>query len=83
MTRVLLLACLCVAQVGAQQWPHYAADQAASHCSPLDQITAANVGRLSIAWEWKPNEKVLPRAVWCIIATGRGKDTALVAFRLE
>ena len=45
----------------AQQWPHYAADQAASHYSPLDQITPANVSKLAIAWEWKPNEKVLPQ----------------------
>jgi len=45
--------------VGA--WPHYAGDQAASHYSHLDQITAANVSRLAIAWEWKPNEKVLPQ----------------------
>ena len=45
----------------AQQWPHYAADQAASHYSPLDQITPANVTKLAIAWEWKPNEKVLPQ----------------------
>lgn len=49
------------ARVTAQQWPHYAGDQAASHYSPLDQITAANVQRLAIAWEWKPNEKVLPQ----------------------
>ena len=47
--------------VSAQQWPHYAADQAATHYSPLDQITPANVGTLQIAWEWKPNEKVLPQ----------------------
>ena len=44
----------------AQQWPHYAGDQAASHYSPLNQITAANVGNLAIAWEWKPGEKALP-----------------------
>src|SRR6187402_3454759 len=54
-----LLAFGVCASVSAQQWPHYAGDQAASHYSPLDQITAANVGKLEIAWEWKPNEKVL------------------------
>jgi quinoprotein glucose dehydrogenase len=54
----LLAATLSVTMLG-QQWPHYAGDQAASHYSPLDQITAANVGQLAIAWEWKPNEKVL------------------------
>jgi quinoprotein glucose dehydrogenase len=48
-------------QLHAQQWHHYAADQAASHYSPLEQITSANVTKLAIAWEWKPNEKVLPQ----------------------
>src|SRR5687768_8605447 len=54
----------CVIAIGgthAQQWPHYAADQAASHFSPLEQITPANVSKLAIAWEWKPNEKILPQ----------------------
>lgn len=44
----------------AQQWPHYAGDQGASHYSALEQITTANVARLAVAWEWKPNEKALP-----------------------
>ena len=48
------------APAAAQQWPHYAGDQAATHYSPLDRITAANVGKLAIAWEWKPGEKALP-----------------------
>ena len=59
--RLVLAAVLTVAATDAQQWPHYAGDQAASHYSPLDQITPANVGKLAIAWEWKPNEKVLPQ----------------------
>ncbi|HEX7281282.1 MAG TPA: pyrroloquinoline quinone-dependent dehydrogenase [Vicinamibacterales bacterium] len=42
-------------------WPHYAADPAASHYSPLDQITASNVARLAVAWEWKPGEKIHPQ----------------------
>jgi quinoprotein glucose dehydrogenase len=37
-------------------WPHYAGDQAASHYSLLDEITAANVDRLRVVWEWKPGE---------------------------
>ncbi len=57
----LVLAAFLTAAPAAQQWPHYAGDQAASHYSPLDQITPANVGALVIAWEWKPNEKVLPQ----------------------
>ena len=64
MKRALAIAALCglaAATAAAQQWPHYASDQAASHYSPLDQITPANVQRLAIAWEWKPNEKILPQ----------------------
>ena len=41
-------------------WPVYAADQAATHYSPLDDITPANVAKLSIAWEWRPAETPLP-----------------------
>jgi quinoprotein glucose dehydrogenase len=58
----LVLAVLLLGRQGplAQQprgdWPHYANDSGASHYSPLDQITAANVDRLRVAWEWKPNE---------------------------
>src|SRR5688572_12111713 len=55
------LAAIFVSPIAGQQWPHYAADQAASHYSPLDQVTPANVGKLAIAWEWKPNEKILPQ----------------------
>ncbi|MEK7993166.1 MAG: membrane-bound PQQ-dependent dehydrogenase, glucose/quinate/shikimate family, partial [Planctomycetota bacterium] len=58
-TLAVLVAGLLGVAVQAQQWPHYAGDLAASHYSPLDQITAANVGTLQVAWEWKPNEKVL------------------------
>jgi quinoprotein glucose dehydrogenase len=41
-------------------WPYHAGDQAGSHYSPLDKITAANVNQLAVAWEWKPGEKALP-----------------------
>ncbi len=58
--RVIALVVATTLTVEAQQWPHYAGDQAASHYSPLTQITAANVGKLAIAWEWKPGEKALP-----------------------
>lgn len=57
----LIVATPLTARVIAQQWPHYAADQAATHYSPLEQITPANVGNLQIIWEWKPNEKILPQ----------------------
>ena len=43
------------------EWTHYAADAAATHYSPLMQITRENVGELAPAWEWKPGEKALPQ----------------------
>ena len=57
--RIIAFAIATVLTAEAQQWPHYAGDQAATHYSPLAQITAANVGKLAIAWEWKPGEKAL------------------------
>lgn len=49
------------ANLAAQQWPQPAGDAAASHYSPLEQITPANVNQLRIIWEWRPNEKNLPQ----------------------
>jgi quinoprotein glucose dehydrogenase len=43
------------------QWPYADGDQAGSHYSPLDRITAANVNQLAIAWEWKTGDKALPQ----------------------
>jgi quinoprotein glucose dehydrogenase len=34
-------------------WPHYARDLAATKYSPLDQIDAASVAGLEIAWTWE------------------------------
>ena len=36
----------------SQGWPSYAADNAATHYSPLTDITPANVAQLAVAWEW-------------------------------
>src|ERR1044071_906751 len=58
---VIVAAVALSAHLIAQQWPQPAGDQAASHYSPLDQITPANVGKLRIVWEWSPNEKNLPQ----------------------
>jgi quinoprotein glucose dehydrogenase len=44
----------------AQSWPVYAADNAASHYSPLTDITPANVADLAVAWEWSPAEQAKP-----------------------
>jgi quinoprotein glucose dehydrogenase len=40
-----------------QSWPAYAADNAATHYSPLADITPANVSGLAVAWEWSPAEQ--------------------------
>ena len=42
-----------------QEWPFYGGDQGGMKYSPLDDITAANVSRLGIAWEWSTREKAL------------------------
>jgi quinoprotein glucose dehydrogenase len=34
------------------EWPTYAGTYASARYSPLDQITAANVGDLKLAWRW-------------------------------
>jgi hypothetical protein len=59
--RALIIAAALWTSTSAQQWPQPAGDQAASHYSPLDQITPVNVGKLRIAWEWSPNERNLPQ----------------------
>jgi len=64
MKRVPSIAIICgltISTLAAQQWPQPAGDQGASHYSPLDQITPANVHQLQVAWEWRPNEKDLPQ----------------------
>lgn len=38
------------AATGAEGWNFYGGDQGATHYSPLDQITAANVAKLEVAW---------------------------------
>jgi len=48
--RVLVIFVFATTFTAAQQWPQPAGDQGASHYSPLDQITPANVNRLQIAW---------------------------------
>jgi quinoprotein glucose dehydrogenase len=42
-----------------QEWPVYAADQAATHYSPLSDIDRANVTRLAVLWEWRTGETPL------------------------
>jgi quinoprotein glucose dehydrogenase len=44
------------AQNASHGWPHYAADLAATHYSPLADINRGNVSKLTVAWRWKPQE---------------------------
>ena len=53
----LILALAAQAPSGSQSWPAYAADNAATHYSPLVGIDASNVSRLLVAWEWAPAEQ--------------------------
>ena len=41
------------------EWPYVGAEQAHTKYSAADEITAANVGELEIAWRWEPNEMPL------------------------
>jgi quinoprotein glucose dehydrogenase len=45
--------------VSEVDWPVYGGDDGGSKYSPVADITAANVRRLEIAWEWKTGEKAL------------------------
>ena len=57
---LLTVAMLGLSQASApQDWPVYASDAGATHYSPLTGITAANVGSLDVAWEWKTGEENL------------------------
>jgi quinoprotein glucose dehydrogenase len=44
---------------GPQEWPVYAADQAATHYSPLADLNRDTVTNLKVAWEWRPGEDAL------------------------
>src|SRR5437764_816741 len=40
-----------------QDWPFYGGDQGGSKYSPLTDVNASSVARLTVAWEWSPREK--------------------------
>ena len=40
-----------------KDWPAYLGDKGASHYSSLNQITAANVSGLQVAWTWSAGDK--------------------------
>ena len=39
--------------LAAGEWPSYAADNRATHYSPLAQVDASNFGSLEVAWRFK------------------------------
>jgi glucose dehydrogenase len=39
-----------------QDWPVYAADDAATHFSPLTDLDKSTIGRAQILWEWKTGD---------------------------
>ena len=65
--RTATLACLIAGAVLATpqgqspqvEWFTYGGDAASSKYSPADQITAQNVQRLQVAWQWEHGEKPL------------------------
>ena len=54
-----MMTSLQIAADGGEDWPHYAADQGATHYSPLADINRMSVKELTVAWRWRPNEKKL------------------------
>src|ERR1700710_2510860 len=42
-----------------QDWPFYGGDQGGMKYSPLTDVNAATVSRLTVAWQWSPREKAL------------------------
>jgi quinoprotein glucose dehydrogenase len=69
-------------------WTHYTADARGSKYSPLDQINAANFGRLEVAWRFKtdnlgtrPEYKLegTPLAIKGVIYTTAGTRRSVIA----
>jgi quinoprotein glucose dehydrogenase len=60
----LLAALPVAAQHGAPdgQWPHYGGDRGSTKFTALDQIKAANVEQLELAWSWNSVDADLPKA---------------------
>ena len=52
----VLLSNLLVGLAIAQEWPYYGGDAGGMKYSPLRQITAANVQKLTVAWTYHTGE---------------------------
>ncbi len=80
---VLLLSGIVLSHPAAQrgtpigEWRHYAGNGASTKYSPLDRITAANVGRLEVAWQWSSPDNAIA-AVNSEVRPGAYQDTPLM-----
>src|SRR5882672_9249126 len=52
----LMLAAVCAAEPAAGDWPNYGRTPGGDRHSPLAQIDRGNVGKLTLAWEYKTGE---------------------------
>ena len=80
-----------VAQTGAleREWPVFGGDHGATRYSPLDQVDAANVSELEVAWRWTARNfgttppsarmQVSPVVVDGVLYTTVGDQRAVVA----
>jgi quinoprotein glucose dehydrogenase len=61
LTLTALMTVALEAQNGGQkaEWRSYGGDNGSTKYSPLDQINAANVGKLKVAWTWESPDKPL------------------------
>jgi len=78
--------------VAAGEWPSYAADNRATHYSPLAQVDASNFGSLEVAWRFKtdtlgprPEYKLegTPLMVHGVLYTTAGTRRSVVALDAE
>lgn len=60
------------------EWPAYAGTYASAKYSPLDQITAANVASLRIAWRWTSSDHAVRDDVKTIDPSGLHEGTPLM-----
>lgn len=62
----------------ALEWTHYAGSAASQKYSPADQIDAANISRLSVAWRWASPDNAVVEAN-PLARPGMYHDTPLMA----
>lgn len=52
----LTMGCASAPGAATSEWPVYLGDKAASHYSPLTEITPVNVRQLEVAWTWQAGD---------------------------